>query len=98
MYANCKLRASLIEEQLSTCVAQEQSGRVDWNAANVNEDGFTPVTFALEERMLEVMEVLMECPQVDVVNLRDKEGWSLLMRSIEGNNLGEYPNCLASYF
>ena len=45
----------------------------------------------------EVVEMLVDCPRVNV-NLRDKQGWSLLTRSIERNHLGEYLDCLASYF
>ena len=67
-----------------------------WNDPH-ESDGMTPVMAALEAGKLGMVDVLVECPRVDV-NLRDTEGWTLLMRSIERNNLGEYLDCLPSYF
>ena len=58
-----------------------------WNKTREN-DGSTPVMVALEGGRFEVVEVLVECPWVNV-NLRNKEGWTLLMRSIAMKNLGE---------
>ena len=57
-----------------------------WNI--VDRDGDTPIMSAIKDDKIEVIEILLSCPRVDL-SCRDKEGWSLVFRAIQGKNLGE---------
>ena len=57
-----------------------------WNIAD--EKGDTPIMTALKYGKVEVVEVLMKYSRVDL-NVRDTEGWTLLMRAIAGKKIGE---------
>ena len=48
---------------------------------------------ALKSGKTDMMKILVGCPRVDLT-IRDKEGWTLLMRTIAGKDLGEYWDCL----
>ena len=43
---------------------------------------------ALKVKETEIVEILIRCPRVDL-SCRDKEGWSLVFRAIQRNELGE---------
>ena len=48
----------------------------------------TLVMKGLKEDKTEIVKVLVGCPRVDLT-IRDKEGWTLVMRTIAGKKLGE---------
>lgn len=69
---------------VETLTAQE---RCDcWNVPN--SDGDTPIMMALKEGKTELAEILLRCPRVDL-NCREEESWSLVLKTIQGNKLGE---------
>jgi len=55
-----------------------------WNVPDKNGD--TPVMMALKWGATDIVKVLVRCPRVDLT-IRDKEGWTLLMRTIAGKEL-----------
>ena len=57
-----------------------------WNVPDGKGD--TPVMIALKEGETEIVKILVGCPRVDLT-IRDKEGWTLVMRTIAGKELGE---------
>ena len=57
-----------------------------WNV--LDEEGDTPVMKAIKENKTEIVDVLVGCPRV-YLTIRDKEGWTLVMRTIAGKNLGK---------
>ena len=57
-----------------------------WNVPDKNGD--TPVMMALKWGATDIVKVLVDCPRVDLT-IRDKEGWTLVMRTIAGKELGE---------
>ena len=57
-----------------------------WNVRN--SDGDTPVMIALKKNQTKIVEILLDCPLVDL-KCRDKEGWCLLFRALERNKLGK---------
>ena len=69
---------------VETLAAQE---RCDfWNVPN--SDGDTPLMMALKKNKIDVVEILLRCPRVDL-SCRNREGWSLVFRAIQRNKLGE---------
>ena len=57
-----------------------------WNVPN--NDGNTPVMIALKKNQTKIVEILLDCPRVDL-KCRDEEGWCLLFRALERNKLGK---------
>ena len=57
-----------------------------WNVPD--SDGDTPIMTALKRGNIEIVEILLRCPRVDL-SCRDKEGWSLVFRAIQRNKLGK---------
>ena len=57
-----------------------------WNVPD--ENGDTPVMMALRSDKTDLVKILVGCPRVDLT-IRDKEGWTLVMRTIDGELLGE---------
>ena len=57
-----------------------------WNVPDKNGD--TPVMMALKSGKTDMMKILVGCPRVDLT-IRDKEGWTLLMRTIAEKKPGE---------
>ena len=57
-----------------------------WNVPDV--DGDTPVMMALKCGDTDMVKVLVMCPRVDLT-IRDKEGWTLVMRTMKKKKLGE---------
>ena len=57
-----------------------------WNVPDKNGD--TPVMMARESGRTDMVKILVGCPRVDLT-IRDKEGWTLLMRTIAAKELGE---------
>ena len=43
---------------------------------------------AFDQEKTEIVEILIRCPRVDP-SCRDEEGWSLVFRAIQKNELGE---------
>ena len=83
-YAAVWTRYDIRYKCVETLAAQE---RFDcWNVPYSN--GYTPIMWALKRDWTEIVEILLRCPRVDL-NCRNKEGWSLVFRAIQRNNLGE---------
>ena len=57
-----------------------------WNVP-IAHNGETPVMWALKLGKIEIVEILLRCPRVDL-DCRDKEGWSVLLRAIQGKYQG----------
>ena len=57
-----------------------------WNVPD--KEGDTPVMKALNSGNTKIVEILVGCPRVDLT-IRDKEGWTLVMRTIASKKLGE---------
>ena len=57
-----------------------------WNIPD--KKGNTPIMYALKNRFTKGVEILLNCPRVDL-NCRDKEGWSLVFRAIQIGNVGK---------
>ena len=53
-------------------------------------DGDTPIMYAVKQgaKYSKIVEILLRCPRVDL-NCRDGQGWSLVFRAIQRNELGE---------
>ena len=64
-----------------------------WNVPDKNGD--TPVMMARESGRTDMVKILVGCPRVDLT-IRDKKGWTLLMRTIAGKEPGECWDCLTS--
>ena len=80
---------------VETLAAQERCEC--WNIPDdINGDkGNTPIMMALKKGKTEIVEILLQCPRVDL-SCRDKEGWSLVFRAIQRKKLGEKSSkCLA---
>ena len=56
-----------------------QSGDVDWNKSDDNED--LAIMWALKNNKYGIVEELLAAPDVKL-DIRDKEGWSLVFRAI----------------
>ena len=63
-----------------------QSGSVDWNEAAENED--PAILWTLKKDKFDLVQRLLESPGINL-NIRDREGWSFLVRAISKENLGE---------
>ena len=72
-------------ECVEKLVAQEKFD--SWNVPD-GPEGDTPIMWALKLCKTEIVEILIRCPQVDL-SCRDKEGWSLVFRAIQRNELGK---------
>ena len=74
---------------VETLAAQERCQC--WNVPD--KFGNTPIMLALKIGKTDIVEILLRCPQVDL-SCRDREGWSLVFRAIQRNQLGEkMSNC-----
>ena len=62
-----------------------QSGTVDWNESEDNED--LAIMWALKNNKYKIVEQLLAAPDVKL-DIRDKEGWSLVFRAISTLKLG----------
>ena len=62
-----------------------------WNVSDKNGD--TPVMMAFKSGKTDIVQILVGCPRVDLT-IRDKEGWTLVMRTIAGKELCECWDCL----
>ena len=62
-----------------------QSGDVDWNERDDNED--LAIMWALKNNKYGIVEELLAAPDVKL-DIRDKEGWSLVSRVISKQKLG----------
>ena len=67
---------------LETLAAQEECDC--WNVP-IAYNGETPIMWALKLGKTEIVELLLRCPRVDLTS-RDKEGWSVLLRAIQGKH------------
>ena len=63
-----------------------QSGTVDWNESKNNED--LAIMWALKNNKYGIVEELLAAPDVKL-DIRDKEGWSLVFRAISTLKLGK---------
>ena len=72
-------------KSVETLAAQEKCKC--WNVPD--SDGDTPVLEALKTNKMDILQILLKCPRVDL-SCRDAEGWSLVFRAIAMNNLGKY--------
>ena len=69
---------------VETLAAQE---RFDcWNVPD--KEGVTPIMMALKEGKTEIVDIILSCPRVDL-SCKDRDGWSLLFRAFQMNDLGE---------
>ena len=59
-----------------------------WNVPGYNYNGGFPIMMALNQDKSEIVTILVRCPRVDL-SCRDEEGWSLVFRAIQKNELGE---------
>ena len=57
-----------------------------WNVPD--SDGYIPIMWALKEGKIDMVEILLRCPRVDL-SCKDKKGWTLLFRAVQSNDLGE---------
>ena len=74
-------------KSVETLAAQEKCQC--WNVPD--SDGDTPVFKALKTNKMEILEILLKSPSVDLnLNCMDYEGWSLAFRAIAMKNLGKY--------
>ena len=55
-----------------------------WNVPN--SDGDTPVLMALKTNKMDVLQILLKCPQVDL-NLKDKNGDSLIIVALKTDKM-----------
>ena len=59
------------------------------NCRNVpDRRGDTPIMMAVKEGSTEFFEIFLRCPRVNL-NFRDKEGWSLVFRAIQEDELSK---------
>ena len=75
-------------ECVEKLIAQERFH--SWNVPDgpLMGQGDTPIMLALKLCNTEIVEILIRCPQVDL-SCRDREGWSLVFRAIQRNELGK---------
>ena len=59
-----------------------------WNVPGYKYNGAIPIMMALNQDKTEIARILLGCPRVDL-SCSDKEGWSLVFRAIQKNELGE---------
>ena len=64
-----------------------QSGTVDWTETGENED--PAILWALKNDKLAIVQLLINAPDINL-NIRDREGWSLVFRAISTRNRGEF--------
>ena len=67
-----------------------QSGTVDWNESDDNED--LAIMWALKNNKYGIVEELLAVPDINL-DIRDKEGWSLVFRAISTLKLGKCIFC-----
>ena len=63
-----------------------QSGKVDWNETEEDED--PAILWTLKNDKFDLVQRLLESPGINL-NIRDREGWSFIVRAISKNKLGE---------
>ena len=63
-----------------------QSGTVDWNETSENED--PAILWALNNDKFNLVRLLLESPTINI-NIRDRDGWSFLVRAISKQDLGK---------
>ena len=63
-----------------------KTGKVDWNETAENEEPV--ILWALKNDKFDLVQRLLESPDINL-NIRDREGWSFLVRAISKKNLGE---------
>ena len=73
----------LEEEDIKVLV---QSEKVDWNETAENED--PAILWALNNDKFNLVRLLLESPTINI-NIRDRDGWSFLVRAISKQDLGE---------
>ena len=73
----------LEEEDIKVLV---QSEKVDWNETVENED--PAILWSLNNDKFNLVRLLLESPSINI-NIRDREGWSFLVRAISKQDLGE---------
>ena len=67
-------------------ILAEEEKCLGWN--NSKEDDVTQIMEALDGGQMDIVKILLGCPQVDL-SCKDKEGWSLLFKAIREKELGE---------
>ena len=60
---------------------------MDWNESDDNED--LAIMWALKNNKYGIVEELLAVPNIKL-DIRDKEGWSLVFRAISTLKLGKY--------
>ena len=73
----------LEEEEVKKLV---QSGKVDWKETAENED--PAILWALNNDKFDLVRLLLESPTINI-NIRDRGGWSFLVRAISKQDLGK---------
>ena len=63
-----------------------QSRKVDWNERVENED--PAILWALKNDKFDLVQRLLKKPGINL-NIRDREGWSFIVRAISKKKLGE---------
>ena len=63
-----------------------QSEKVDWNETVENED--PAILWSLNNDKFNLVRLLLESPSINI-NIRDREGWSFLVRAISKQDLGK---------
>ena len=63
-----------------------QSGKVDWNETAEDED--PAILWALKNDKFDLVQRLLASPDINL-NIRDREGWSFIVRAISKMKLGE---------
>ena len=63
-----------------------QSGKVDWNETEEDED--PAILWTLKNDKFDLVQRLLESPGINL-NIRDREGWSFIVRAISKKKLGE---------
>ena len=66
-------------KSVETLAAQEKC--LCWNVPD-NNNGDTPVLMALKENKMDILQILLKCPRVDL-NLKDEDGDSLIMVALK---------------
>ena len=64
-----------------------ESKTLDWNEAAAEED--PAIMWALKNDKIDLVQLLLSSPGINL-EIRDREGWSLLFRAISRGNLGKF--------
>ena len=64
-----------------------ESKTLDWNVAAAEED--PAIMWALKNDKIDLVQLLLSSPGINL-EIRDREGWSLLFRAISRGNLGKF--------